>query len=332
MDYLPAPGFRVYRPGDQQEPRAFVDYASIGSSPDNQVVVADEAVAKRAAVISRDGDGQFRLRPESASTQARLNGRNTSDVSPLHDGDLIQIGEGKLRFVSTAPTEVLPKPLRRLAVNEEREAEKEHDPAIRSRVDEWWPKLAVRWPTLARYWSRIAPRLKKRMGVVYRVLSARLARLAAGEEFDFLSINVLIFLAIQILFVLFGDGSEEDDADVFATGEPGTPVAFLDVLKRIPGMDRANRRFKMQGNVCRIRRKREPDYREHEDLLLYDETVSREPLVVIERRQPGHFVIKDLGATNRVLVNNRRVVQEAPLDDGSIIEVGEVPIRFLQLA
>lgn len=318
-------GFRVYRVGGGEPPESFATAASIGSGADDQVRVLGAQVPAGAAVVAAGPAGGHCLRPAAATAEVRINGRPTREATPLQDGDLIEIGDSKLHYLA-ATADALPKPLRRLAVQEDQDAATTRDPRRRSDVEAWWPALALRWPGLARAWQKVAPRLKKRMQAVYRVLSGRLAKIAEGEIDSFFDLNLLVFLVVQVLSLFFDDGSEERPA---APPQPGEPVACLDVLKPLLGR---NRRFLMRGSLCRIHRRREPDHRDDRDFVLPDETVSREPRVVIERLESGRFVIRNLGSTNPLLVDNRNVAAEHPLVDRCIIQVGEVPIRFLELA
>lgn len=62
------------------------------------------------------------------------------------------------------------------------------------------------------------------------------------------------------------------------------------------------------------------------DVVLKDPSISRHHAVV-ERRGPGEYVIRDLGALNGVLVNHMRK-PEVTLKDGDLIELGDMAIKF----
>lgn len=63
----------------------------------------------------------------------------------------------------------------------------------------------------------------------------------------------------------------------------------------------------------------------HNDVVLEDDTVSREHARIHLER--GHFVIYDLASTNRTWVNDQQV-QRRTLRDGDVIRVGNSTLVF----
>ncbi|MGI9333490.1 MAG: FHA domain-containing protein [Gammaproteobacteria bacterium] len=62
------------------------------------------------------------------------------------------------------------------------------------------------------------------------------------------------------------------------------------------------------------------------DVVLKDPSISRHHAVV-ERRGPGEYVVRDLGALNGVIVNGARK-PETTLSDGDLIELGDLALKF----
>ena len=91
----------------------------IGRAPENQVVLQDTYASGRHAEIVVHGDGRA-VRDLGSTNGTRLNGRGlvAGDPHPLHDGDVIQIGDSELvyRWASAAPVPAPPPvaPRRRL--------------------------------------------------------------------------------------------------------------------------------------------------------------------------------------------------------------------------
>jgi len=65
---------------------------SFGRAATNQVVLADERVSRRHAIIHRQGEGEFWLLDLGSSNGTYLNGRRVSKPGRLRNGDAIQIG------------------------------------------------------------------------------------------------------------------------------------------------------------------------------------------------------------------------------------------------
>jgi adenylate cyclase len=65
---------------------------SFGRAATNQVVLADERVSRRHAIIHRQGEGEFWLLDLGSSNGTYINGRRVSKPGRLRNGDIIQIG------------------------------------------------------------------------------------------------------------------------------------------------------------------------------------------------------------------------------------------------
>ncbi|MBK9315883.1 MAG: FHA domain-containing protein [Acidobacteria bacterium] len=84
--------------GGEREVPLTSAFASIGKTPDNLVVIADEAISRKQSQIEQR-DGQYLIRDLGSRNGTFLNGtRLGEDESPLHEGDEITIGLTKIRF------------------------------------------------------------------------------------------------------------------------------------------------------------------------------------------------------------------------------------------
>lgn len=84
--------------GGEREVPLTSAFASIGKTPDNLVVIADEAISRKHSQIEQR-DGQYLIRDLGSRNGTFLNGtRLGEDESPLHEGDEITIGLTKIRF------------------------------------------------------------------------------------------------------------------------------------------------------------------------------------------------------------------------------------------
>ena len=71
---------------------------SIGRSATNEVVLPDDKVSRRHAMINAQGLGEFWLVDLGSSNGTYLNGRRVSQPSRLNDGDSIEIATFKYKF------------------------------------------------------------------------------------------------------------------------------------------------------------------------------------------------------------------------------------------
>jgi pSer/pThr/pTyr-binding forkhead associated (FHA) protein len=62
------------------------------------IVLDDEAVSRKHAEIGLYGPGAYTLRDLVSTNGTRLNGRRVEEKARLVDGDVIEIGEYRLRF------------------------------------------------------------------------------------------------------------------------------------------------------------------------------------------------------------------------------------------
>jgi hypothetical protein len=94
-----------------------------------------------------------------------------------------------------------------------------------------------------------------------------------------------------------------------------TPLAWLESL------DSDQTRYPISKTAVRIGRK--PD----NDIIMKNDTISGHHAEILKRGT--EFIIADLGSSNQVLVGGKQV-QRTALQDGDIIELGEVRLRFLE--
>lgn len=83
--------------------RLFAGKNSIGRNADNSVCLDGETSVSRdkhAWAIFEPRKQEFFLKPGDESGLVYLNGDNVFDTVPLHDGDVLELGEVKLRFVA----------------------------------------------------------------------------------------------------------------------------------------------------------------------------------------------------------------------------------------
>lgn len=71
---------------------------SIGRSPSNQVVLADEKVSRRHALIHAQGENEYWLVDLGSANGTYLNDRRLAQPVKLHDQDQVQIGNLRLVF------------------------------------------------------------------------------------------------------------------------------------------------------------------------------------------------------------------------------------------
>ena len=83
--------------------RADIDgNCSIGRAAGNQVILADDRVSRRHAVIHAQGEGEFWLVDLGTSNGSYVNGRRLSQPGRLNHGDVIKIGSLQLVFREAA--------------------------------------------------------------------------------------------------------------------------------------------------------------------------------------------------------------------------------------
>ncbi len=83
--------------------RADIDgNCSIGRAAGNQVILADDRVSRRHAVIHAQGEGEFWMVDLGTSNGTYVNGRRLSQPGRLNHGDVIKIGSSQLVFREAA--------------------------------------------------------------------------------------------------------------------------------------------------------------------------------------------------------------------------------------
>ncbi|MEL7048895.1 MAG: FHA domain-containing protein, partial [Pseudomonadota bacterium] len=71
----------------------------LGRHRDNDICIANHSVHRQHAVILQDSDGQFAIRDLGTKNGIVVNNVRCSQVK-LNDGDVIELGEVRLRYVA----------------------------------------------------------------------------------------------------------------------------------------------------------------------------------------------------------------------------------------
>ena len=71
---------------------------TVGRSPENAVVLTDDQVSRRHAIIQSQGEGEFWLVDLGSANGSYLNGRRISQPIQLHRGDMISLSAVEMKF------------------------------------------------------------------------------------------------------------------------------------------------------------------------------------------------------------------------------------------
>lgn len=86
------------------------DLVTLGRDPRASIVLLDATISRRHAALQRDG-GAWRLSVHG-TTGASLNGARVEAMSPIGDGDILEIGTRRFMFVrGVLPDGTVPAPL-----------------------------------------------------------------------------------------------------------------------------------------------------------------------------------------------------------------------------
>jgi pSer/pThr/pTyr-binding forkhead associated (FHA) protein/uncharacterized protein YegL len=300
--------YRLYLVGESGEPhRCEAEQVRLGRESDNDLVIPGAEVSKHHALLSRSPVGDVVVKDLGSANGVFVNDERVKEAQ-LGDGDILTIGNSRLRFVRDGPIQTLPAKLRATAVEVEREGAEVH-----TAIGKWWPKLLVRWPGVAKRWGRVAARLKERWPSVYKFLAERMERWANGEEVKLFDKKVAAALLIHAIYV-FAPLYSIYRGKKKVHQEAGKPVAILETL-RLP------RRWIMTESTLSVGRDA------HNDVVLDDGSVSRHH-ATITFSEEGEFLIRDEGSRNGVRVDNQKIDDSSRLEDGSVIELGDIPLRF----
>lgn len=80
---------------------------SIGRATNNQLVLRDDKVSRKHAVIHQQGDNEYWLVDLGSANGTYLNGRRVAQPVPLSDGASIQIGSSLLKFCQKSSETVM---------------------------------------------------------------------------------------------------------------------------------------------------------------------------------------------------------------------------------
>ena len=74
--------------------------ASMGRAPENGLVLADEQISRRHAIIQAQGVGEFWLVDLGSANGTYVNGRRVTQPQALHRGDVIRLSGVEMEFHS----------------------------------------------------------------------------------------------------------------------------------------------------------------------------------------------------------------------------------------
>jgi adenylate cyclase len=77
---------------------------SLGRAPENTLVVADDQISRRHAIIQAQGVGEFWLVDLGSANGSYINGRRVTQPQPLHRGDIIRLSGVEMEFHSEVLT------------------------------------------------------------------------------------------------------------------------------------------------------------------------------------------------------------------------------------
>ncbi len=129
------------------------------------------------------------------------------------------------------------------------------------------------------------------------------------------ALTILILLALMTLYLLFRRPGKSPDARHSALPEL-KPFAYLISQTSHP------KRYAITSAIWRIGRSRE------NEMALDDVSISRRH-AEIQRGADGAFTLLDRGSRNGTFINGQQV-KKRPLQEGDMIEVGDVVLRFTE--
>jgi adenylate cyclase len=104
MDSLQKVAKLIVTAGDRPEQvLEVVDRLTIGRSPANQLVLEDQRASRNHADIRAVGNGSYQLTDLGSANGTWLNGQRVAIPRVLADGDVIVIGQVKMRFLTGVP-------------------------------------------------------------------------------------------------------------------------------------------------------------------------------------------------------------------------------------
>jgi hypothetical protein len=168
-------------------------------------------------------------------------------------------------------------------------------------------------PSQTSFWASLPARLRTHLA------------LAAGA-----GIALLLVLALLLGWVVRAMRKPKpeisDDMTVLSSESPSLTTEVINVpepsepvLAWLVNLDADSTRHPITKTAMRIGRKQD------NDLVMKNDTVSGHHAEILKRGDK--FMIADLGASNGVFVRGKRV-EKTPLENGDIIELGEVRLRF----
>ena len=129
---------------------------------------------------------------------------------------------------------------------------------------------------------------------------------------------VLLFLISIITLILVYRKQPDKDSFIVSSSEQNKPFAYLVT------QEEDSIRYPITSTTWRIGRSRD------NELSLDDNSVSRMH-AEIHRNSDGSFIINDMGSLNGVYVNEEQI-SKVKLEEGDIIEIGDIYFRFTKLS
>jgi FHA domain-containing protein len=137
---------------------------------------------------------------------------------------------------------------------------------------------------------------------------------------------LILVLALAVRAVRKPKPVLDDDTTIVSPESPpplaevtSVPERVAPVLAWLISLDAESTRHPITKTAVRIGRKQD------NDLVMKNDSVSSHHAEILKRGEK--FIIADLGASNGVFVSGKRV-EKIALENGDIIELGEVRLRF----
>ena len=229
----------------------------LGRSSTSTVLLDDESVSRRHALVRRDDRGDHVLIDLGSSNGTFVNGGRVNLPLPLQDGDEVRLGEIKLRFESRARAEREP-PERELHFSNARATLSRGDGDARVRLIGTGPGMAEVFRLMARAAESPIPVLiQGETGTGKELVARGIHAASMRAENAFVAVNCAALPETLLESELFGHrrgaftGATQDHAGLFEAASGGT--LFLDEIGEMPAATQPKLlRFLQEGEVLRV--------------------------------------------------------------------------------
>ena len=229
----------------------------LGRSSTSTVLLDDESVSRRHALVRRDDRGDHVLIDLGSSNGTFVNGGRVNLPLPLQDGDEVRLGEIKLRFESRARAEREP-PERELHFSNARATLSRGDGDARVRLIGTGPGMAEVFRLMARAAESPIPVLiQGETGTGKELVARGIHENSPRAHGPFVAINCSALPEGVLESELFGHrrgaftGATQDHAGLFEAASGGT--LFLDEIGEMPAATQPKLlRFLQEGEVLRV--------------------------------------------------------------------------------